>query len=712
MKMNIPDFIRNVWQNKWLVIFVPIVCAVLTFFLVKDLPQEYRSNVQLSTGITDRSQEILSGDRLDYFRVSQQFGNVIELMKTRRVLNILSLDLVLHDLQNPSSAFSKLPEEVLELSPQELEEVISIFKAKQLHNDFVTTQDNQEYPLFDWVKSMGYDEKVISENLSIYRHGESDFINIEYISENPHLSAFAVNTFASEFIDYYHGVTSTSRRSTLALLDSILQDKKVSMDEKNNQLKNFKSGSGVLDLSAQSDILYQQIAEQENRRSQLMGEIQSLQGGIRSINEQLNSGNFDSGNTVKVNNEIIQLGKQLDQANKRYFENNFSPADKRIIDSLEMLRTAKIAAMSRQSTVNKEELRTGLLKDKSDLEVALASANNTMSTINDELVALRARFGAMMPADAGVQNLQRETELAIKEYTDAMDRYNQAALENSAMLNLTVVESGFPGLPEPSKVIHLTIASWFASLVFILTVLLILFLLDHSINTSSQLAAATGKLVIGGVNYIRESERDLREIWDENNPTEDYVFYRDLLRALRFELDNSLSLSNEKVIGITSLSDGEGKTFLTSSLAYAFALINKKVLLIGNSYPNLTELITNKQQDENQKFESFLVKKEIKTEDMITVLSKNPDNKSLLEIKGSDGLVMAFDMLKKEFDIIIIDLSSLRSTNQVKEWLSFTDKSVAVFEAGNKISTQDREFLKHLDNHQGFLGWVINKVQV
>lgn len=712
MKMNIPDFIRNVWQNKWLVIFVPIVCAVLTFFLVKDLPQEYRSNVQLSTGITDRSQEILSGDRLDYFRVSQQFGNVIELMKTRRVLNILSLDLVLHDLQNPSSAFSKLPEEVLELSPQELEEVISIFKAKQLHNDFVTTQDNQEYPLFDWVKSMGYDEKVISENLSIYRHGESDFINIEYISENPHLSAFAVNTFASEFIDYYHGVTSTSRRSTLALLDSILQDKKVSMDEKNNQLKNFKSGSGVLDLSAQSDILYQQIAEQENRRSQLMGEIQSLQGGIRSINEQLNSGNFDSGNTVKVNNEIIQLGKQLDQANKRYFENNFSPADKRIIDSLEMLRTAKIAAMSRQSTVNKEELRTGLLKDKSDLEVALASANNTMSTINDELVALRARFGAMMPADAGVQNLQRETELAIKEYTDAMDRYNQAALENSAMLNLTVVESGFPGLPEPSKVIHLTIASWFASLVFILTVLLILFLLDHSINTSSQLAAATGKLVIGGVNYIRESERDLREIWDENNPTEDYVFYRDLLRSLRFELDNSLSLSNEKVIGITSLSDGEGKTFLTSSLAYAFALINKKVLLIGNSYPNLTELISNKQQDENQKFESFLVKKEIKTEDMITVLSKNPDNKSLLEIKGSDGLVMAFDMLKKEFDIIIIDLSSLRSTNQVKEWLSFTDKSVAVFEAGNKISTQDREFLKHLDNHQGFLGWVINKVQV
>src|SRR5690606_41941991 len=65
----------------------------------------------------------------------------------------------------------------------------------------------------------------------------------------------------------------------------------------------------------------------------------------------------------------------------------------------------------------------------------------------------------------------------------------------------------------------------------------------------------------------------------------------------------------------TTLFRSEGKTFLTSSLAYAFALISKKVLLIGDNYPNLTELISNRQQKENQAFESFLVKKEIKTED-------------------------------------------------------------------------------------------------
>ncbi|RQP15174.1 MAG: lipopolysaccharide biosynthesis protein [Parapedobacter sp.] len=710
--INIPDFLRNVWRNKWLVIFIPIACAAATYFLVKDLPKKYKSSVQLSTGITDRSQEILSGDQLDYFRVSQQFGNIIELMSTKRVLNILSLHLILHDLENPSAAFTQLPEDITNLSQQEVAEVISILKEKQRNNAFITPMDNGKYPLFDWARNMGYDEKSISENLSISRYGESDFINIEYTSENPDLSAFAVNTFSKEFIFYYSRVTSNSRRNTLTLLDSILQVKKTIMDEKNAQLKSFKAGSGVLDLTAQSDMLYQQIAEQENRRSQLMGEIQSLRGGIRSIEEKLNSGDFDSGNTIKENNEIIQIGKQLDQANKRYFENNFNPADKRIIDSLEALRTSKIAAMSRQSPVNTEEVRRGLLKEKSDLEIALARAENSISTINTELGNLRDRFGGMMPTDAGVQNLQRETDLATKEYTDAMNKYNQAALENSAMLNLAIVESGFPGPPEPSKVAQLTAISWFASLIFIVTILLVLSLLDHSIKTSDQLATITGKPVIGGVNLIGDSEKDLRVIWDESNLREDHVFYRDLLRSLRFELNKSLSNGDEKVIGVTSLSEGEGKTFLTSSLAYAFALISKKVLLIGDNYPNLTELISNRQQKENQAFESFLVKKEIKTEDMITVLSKNPDNKSLLEIKDSNSLKAAFEVLKKEFDIIIIDLNSLKSINQVKEWLSFTDKSVAVFEAGGEIRARDKEFLNQVDSHAGFLGWIINKVRI
>ncbi|MCH5685113.1 hypothetical protein LWM68_13170 [Niabella sp. W65] len=42
----------------------------------------------------------------------------------------------------------------------------------------------------------------------------------------------------------------------------------------------------------------------------------------------------------------------------------------------------------------------------------------------------------------------------------------------------------------------------------------------------------------------------------------------------------------------------------------------------------------------------------------------------------------------------------------------FTDKSIAVFGAGNKITEGDMSFIKYLSTQKGFLGWVLNKVKI
>src|SRR5690606_38109789 len=126
-------------------------------------------------------------------------------------------------------------------------------------------------------------------------------------------------------------------------------------------------------------------------------------------------------------------------------------------------------------------------------------------------------------------------------------------------------------------------------------------------------------------------------------------------------------------------------------------------------YPNLTELISNRKSENQQGFEAFLVKKEIKTEDRITVLNRNPNHTSLLEVKDADSLEVAFDVLKKEFDIIIIDINNLRDINQVKEWMLFADRSLAVFASGSKLTNADKGFLDYLRTLPGYLGWIMNR---
>src|SRR5690606_15288273 len=111
-----------------------------------------------------------------------------------------------------------------------------------------------------------------------------------------------------------------------------------------------------------------------------------------------------------------------------------------------------------------------------------------------------------------------------------------------------------------------------------------------------------------------------------------------------------------------------------------------------------------------QAFESFVIKKEIVAEDLITVLNRNPSHSSLLEIKDAIGIANAFEVLRKEFDIIITDIDNLKDVNQVKEWLMFADKSVAVFASGSKLTDVDRQFLNYFKNHRSSLGWVMNKV--
>src|SRR5690606_12131826 len=111
-------------------------------------------------------------------------------------------------------------------------------------------------------------------------------------------------------------------------------------------------------------------------------------------------------------------------------------------------------------------------------------------------------------------------------------------------------------------------------------------------------------------------------------------------------------------------------------------------------------------------FEHFLVKKEIKAEDLITVLNRNPNNSSILELKHADNLLAGFEVLRETFDIILIDIDSLRSVNKAKEWLMLTDKAVAVYKWGTPIQDGDKAFLGFIASLPNFSGWIFNQVSV
>lgn len=731
LNLNLKEFIKYARRFKWLLILVPLICVLATYFMVKTLPRQYKSEALISTGLTSQFQDAaLSAEQnMDYFKLSQQFGNLLEMIKSKKRINLLSYKLILHDLQNPDEAFKPYSDEIKKLSQDEIRQAISAYQDRYQSNTLISVADNGKIKLYDILKSTGYDDKSISEKLDVFRNGESDFIKIVFTSQNPRLSVFVVNTLSSDFINYYTGLTQSNQKQSLAALDTIVRAKQSELQKKNSALINSSISAASRDAGAssarqQADFVNQQISEAESQKAAVIRNISSLQGAIAEVNNKLSgSGGYVTPSTSKDNSEIINIDNQLAAANKRWVNNNFRAEDKATIDSLQRVKSRIIARGGEQSGGNVSAIRQGLINDKIKLENDLAAAKSTLTVIEQQLAKLgparSAGSSAGVVLDNGVQSaLARDAEMAAKEYADAQAMLEQTNMLTKAGIRLNLAEPGLPQLPEPSKNILYVGLSGVSSFLVCLFTLFVVFMLNTTINDPKHLEAATGQKVIGSLNLIEEEDKDLRTIWDDQQNVLSYSVYKDLLRSLRFELLEELSGDNN-VLGITSLLDGEGKSFIAGGLSYAFAMMGKNVLLISNDHQGLTSLVTNQKGKKNnnggdrtQVFESFLVKKEIQIEDRITILNRKNSNSSLLELKDGNSLVAGFNILKETFDVIIVDINSAQDLHNVKEWLMFTDKSIAVFGAGNKITEGDMGFVKYLSTQKGFLGWVLNKVKI
>lgn len=715
--MDITRFFKLLKRYSWILILIPIIAAAITYSLSKNLPKEYKSEVQISTGLVDQSKQLSSQAQNDYFKTSQQFANIIEKMKMRKIMSILSYNLIIHDLENPETAFRKYSPKLDSLSASQKKEVVDAYKQRLISKSPITVFDNKgKYKLYDYLGSMGYDEASINKKLAISRPDNSDFVNVEFVSEDPLLSAYLVNTLAAEFIRNFTLETYTNQNNSIALLDSLLKKKELDMNTKNSQLKEFKMKSGILNLDGQAGGVYAQIAQYEERKAAAIRDIQANQGALTEIDGKLRGTGGNSAVNlndlaIKENAVILGLKSQLKTANDRYIDNNFRPADKRRIDSLQNLLSAQSNKVGDVNIgENPQTVKQSLQQQKTALEISTAQIRSTLGSIDKELATLKAQYSTMVPYDANITNYERDADIATKDYMAALDRTNQGRTEQNTGFKLGIAQIGLPGNAQPSKAMLFVVMAGAASFMVCFVGLVVLFLLDRSIYSPAQLEKATGSLVVGSLNYIKAENKEPRAIWNDENSDKDYTAFKDLLRSLRFELDKELTDSNTQILGITSLGYGAGKSFLASTLIYSFAMTGKKVLLISGEQEDTDKPISQKLIP-SEFFETFLVKKEIQTEDLITVFNNKGHNSSLLETQSAQNLKIGFDVLRKEFDIIVIDVNSLIEINKAKEWLSFTDRSIAVFEYGEAIGDEDKASVAYIKNHPGFMGWVLNKVK-
>ena len=75
--------------------------------------------------------------------------------------------------------------------------------------------DKDQQGLNEVLKSMGYEETQLRSKLFIYRVNNSDYIDVQFESENPELSAYVANTLCHEFLSYYDALKKSNQNKAV-----------------------------------------------------------------------------------------------------------------------------------------------------------------------------------------------------------------------------------------------------------------------------------------------------------------------------------------------------------------------------------------------------------------------------------------------------------------------------------------------------------------
>lgn len=710
--MELQKFFLLLYKRKYILLIVPMIAVFITYFLVRKLPDTFKSRSRISTGLVDQSQQFLETNKTqDENKISQQFSNLIEMNRLKRIFDQVSFQLMVHDLTSdkPFRPPSKL---LNEIGPEARSHALEVFKKHIVSKEPLSLFDKDQFGINQLLISMGYDEPTLQKKIIIYRVNNSDFIDFEYESENPFLSAFVINTLISEFVDFYSNYIKGNQQKAVNFLDMLMKKKYDSMTAKMRLLRDYKIRNRVLNLNEQAKSLYNQIADYESRLQVALKDVEAYQGAIRGIEKKFSPQDrrYLESVVVDVNQSVIATRDRLRQVTNDLVKSNFDPRIKEKQDSLRNELESKVLESTDRLLVSPLANKQLLVQQKLNLEIALDQARSSIDPLTSELRRLNEKFDMLVPHEALIQSYEGSVDVAGKEYLDIQNRFNQTSLESSMTVQLRQIEMAMPGPAQPSKKLLLVALAGIISFVFCLAALFVIFYLDDSIQNATELANKTNLPVLAYLPYINTSMLDLTNLWKNGEGNRITIAFKNLLRSLRFEVEREMG--NKKLLVVTSLTDGEGKTLISLGLAYAYSMVNKRVLVIDGNFdqPTISETT-----GANTYLEDYLKNRitlgEIVKEGKISVLGNRGGDTSIFEFCDESIVKPKLTYLRDVFDIIIIEAPSMDKLNKSREWVVLAEKVVAIYAAGTTIKNGKKQSVQYLyDLGDQFAGWALNKV--
>ena len=440
-------------------------------------------------------------------------------------------------------------------------------------------------------------------------------------------------------------------RRTEAFINERLAKINGELNATDSELESYKRRNGLVNLRSDAGQSAGNQDAYEKRLSDANTQIQLINTYRQYINKPTNKGQIMPSN-VGLNDG--QTGQLVSEYNQRVLERN------------RLLRTA-----SEQSPAV-QKLNADIDDLYQSVQQSLTNAyQHNMQTAQIQRNAISAQLGrysgevSKTPEQERIlTQIGRQQEVRSGLYLMLLQKREENSISLSATANkanmIEVPLHGGQVSPKPN-IIYLTALG--IGLLLPALIMFVLSLLRYRIEGHDDVMRLTALPILADVAIASDTAKTKADIVvheNKNNQMEE------IFRSMRTNLQFMLG-ENDKVIMFTSTTSGEGKTFNCANLAVSFALLGKKVLIVGLDIrkPRLAELF--EINNHHNGITPLMTMEEPKWSDIAEQILPSGVNKNLdllmagpippnpAELMARPSLEVIFNVLRDKYDYILVD---------------------------------------------------------
>ena len=455
--------------------------------------------------------------------------------------------------------------------------------------------------------------------------------------------------FINKLMEMYNRNTNNDKNEVAEKTREFINERIQIIDQElgstEDKLEAFKRNAGLTDISSDAQLAVSGNAEYEKKRVENGTQINLIRDLTKYINNPSNEYEVLPANIGLSDNGLTT---QIDRYNELIFERK------------RLLRTS---TENNPMIVN---LDTSIRAMKANVQAAIDGTLKGLLIVKADLDREASRFSRRISDAPGQErqyvSIARQQEIKAGLYLMLLQKREENAITLAATANNAKIidEAIADDIPVSPKRRMIYLIALVLGVGIPVGIIYLIGLTKFKLEGRADVEKLTTVPIVGDIPLTDEkNEKDGSIAVFENQNNLMSETFRNIRTNLQFMLQN-----DKKVILVTSTVSGEGKSFISANLAISLSLLGKKVVIVGLDIrkPGLNRVFRLSTKEKG--ITLYLANPET---DLMSLVQPSDINQNLYILPGGtvppnptellarDGLDKAIEILKKNFDYVILD---------------------------------------------------------